>query len=122
MEQYIGIPYRKNGRDRSGLDCYGLVWIVEKEVYNKSIPKLLELSEKTATTLIMENTPLINAVQVTKPINGDIVLFFYHDLPVHVGVFDNNHVLHSVQGVGVVYEKITANRLRKFNKEEYYRV
>lgn len=32
-DRYIGIPYKKNGRDMSGLDCYGLGMILYKDAF-----------------------------------------------------------------------------------------
>lgn len=32
-DNYIGIPYKKNGRDKSGLDCYGLGILLYKDVF-----------------------------------------------------------------------------------------
>ena len=32
VNQYVGLPYKNMGRDRSGLDCWGLIKIVYKEI------------------------------------------------------------------------------------------
>ena len=37
--QYIGLPFVEGGRDRSGLDCYGLLRLVINERYAGSVPE-----------------------------------------------------------------------------------
>ena len=123
MNDYIGIPYKSNGRDRDGLDCYGLVYLFEKEVFGKSLPSLDGVySGDNATELIQEQKPLIVGELTTNPKDGDIVLFFHAGKPTHVGVYWQRGVLHAIERHGVVYERMNSTYLKRFQKKEYYHV
>ena len=43
FEKYINLPYKHKGRDFSGIDCWGLVYLVYKEEKNILIPNFTEL-------------------------------------------------------------------------------
>lgn len=122
IDKYVGIPYKFNGRDIFGLDCYGLVWLVEKDVWGKHLPRLDGIEDGDRAELFAEHRALIDGVQTTEPDDGDVVVLFLHDVPQHVGVYYRNGVLHATDTRGVVYEKLNSRYMQRFNKKEFYRV
>lgn len=122
IDKYVGIPYKFNGRDIFGLDCYGLVWLVEKDVWGKRLPRLDGIEDGDRAELFAEHRALIDGVQTTEPDDGDVVVLFLHDVPQHVGVYYKNGVLHATDTRGVVYEKLNSRYMQRFNKKEFYRV
>lgn len=40
FDRFVGIPYRDRGRDFDGCDCYGLVWLVNREILSRELPSL----------------------------------------------------------------------------------
>lgn len=123
VEKYVGIPYTFNGRTMAGVDCYGLVWLVEKEIFNKELPVLAELDgDKDKAEVFSEARPLIVATEVQNPVDGDVVLLFTHDVPKHVGIYFDKGVLHATETRGVVWERMGSKYLQRFNKKEFYRV
>ena len=38
FETYLGIPWKVAGRDRDGLDCWGLVYLFYKERFGIALP------------------------------------------------------------------------------------
>lgn len=36
--EYLGIPYKSGGRDRTNVDCYGVVYLIYKDLYKIELP------------------------------------------------------------------------------------
>ncbi|CAN2532525.1 hypothetical+protein [Methylocapsa aurea] len=88
---YVGLPWRARGRDRAGLDCWGLVRLVYWERVGLSLPAY---SESYATA---EERAEISSVisgerasgdwrEVDEPLVYDVALFRIGGLESHVGV------------------------------------
>lgn len=66
LADLIGVPYKENGRDLKGLDCYGLAIEVCKR-YGKTLKDVyynnhdIELADKYAPTLNVRKTDEIKA-------------------------------------------------------------
>lgn len=43
FSRYIGIPYKYKGRDFSGVDCYGLVYLIYKKEKNLNLPDFMHV-------------------------------------------------------------------------------
>jgi hypothetical protein len=92
FEKYIGIPYLEKGRDTAGLDCWGLVRLIYKEVYNIDLPSfqdsyVLEDDERIAELFAQYKE---GWQPVETPVCGDLVLFRILGVTQHVGVMINN--------------------------------
>ncbi len=123
MDKYLEVPYLKNGRTIEGADCYGLAFIILRDMFGKDIPELASImADQEVSTVIDMSRPLVNAEQVDSPMNGDLVLFFREAAPAHIGVIWNKGIIHSTEFRGVIYEKLNSPYLKRFTKREYYRV
>ena len=59
---YIGLPWRPGGRDRDGLDCWGLFRLVQAEVFGRHLPLYAEvdwraMSREAVAALMEEERP-----------------------------------------------------------------
>lgn len=102
----MGIPFLKNGRDETGLDCWGLVMKIFSD-QNILLPDPFKLFYQEAVPQkewgpwILSKFPDWFHVE---PRKGAIVVFAERgERPNHVGVMlDRNHFIHAVKGIGVV--------------------
>src|SRR5579862_4029032 len=62
VDSYVGIPFKAMGRDRSGLGCWGLVYLVYREQFGKEVPAYSE-----------SNFTVYDSTEVGKLIAGEIV-------------------------------------------------
>lgn len=123
---YIGIPFLIRGRDRAGLDCYGLCRLVLAEHFGKRLPDFQSYrsmeDRQHIAVLIDANKPTINAHQVESPIPGDLVLMHFYGLPIHIGIYiGSGYLLHVMKGCNTAIERIDSTRIARRIKG-YYRV
>lgn len=108
--RYIGIPYVDRGRDPAvGLDCWGLVCLVYRDLKAIELPSLLE-DYATAddhdgvTALVMQQSANWARFQHPQPL--DLVTLNVAGRPWHVGVvLDERHFLHTMQGLGSIIDR-----------------
>ena len=96
---YIGIPYKIGGRDRSGCDCWGLACLILEERYGADIDKYIYSDLDAGYELIKKEKAHFEKID-SEPIPGDLVLFkimgkFYH-VGVVVGKPDERNMLHTL--------------------------
>jgi probable lipoprotein NlpC len=100
--QYLGIPYKKNGRDLSGLDCYGLMMILDEKLPEYKTPDDNHLIYK----LIQENMDLFEELENPEPLC--YVLFQTGPMLLHIGkvLEDCQRFIHIIQRRNVSLERL----------------
>jgi len=94
INQWMGAPYHFGGLARDGVDCSGLVYLLQQQVYDiGDIPR--------TTTLQVD---YINSKNEDELKEGDLVFFKIHSRRIsHVGIYlGNNRFAHaSARGVAI---------------------
>ncbi len=113
VAEYIKIPFKKYGRDRNGVDCYGLCRLIYQEKYNRELPDYTGYQ----TVKPADTAPLFCAAAmgdfkpVEMPTEGTLVLMIRHGVPGHVGLcIGSGQVIHTSAKTGTVIERLTAAR------------
>ena len=102
VNDYIGLPYVLNGRERRGLDCWGLISLVWREKRGIQIPDfqaphdadLMEVMQAVADNM-PEAIRQARAVAVEAPVDWDFVVCYRHKLACHVGLYIGGGILHT---------------------------
>ncbi len=114
--RYIGLPFRDHGRDRSGLDCWGLVRLVLGEQFGIALPSLATEYEHTLALddisgVIRRQIPMWQSVTEGTERCGDVVVLRLHGLPLHVGVvLGDGYMLHVEARIDSAIEKYDQTR------------
>ena len=105
--RYIGLPFRDHGRDRRGLDCWGLVRLVLSEQFGHMLPSLAaDYPHSRAVDeigkVILREIPVWDAVAAGAEQAGE---------PLHVGtVLGDRHMLHIETGINSAIERYDGTR------------
>lgn len=123
--QYVGLPYRSHGRTRDGLDCWGLVRLVQREQFGRDLPSYdadYDGDEKEElAAAIHGHIDLWQPVPAGQEREGDVVLMTFCGIPCHVGiVLPGGDMLHVSRTTEATIERYTG---MKWNKriEGFYR-
>lgn len=106
----IRVPFLIGGRDYTGWDCWGLVYVAFRDVVGVDIGDYS--SEYRASVTYRELAALIDRerpawVQVAGKIkNGDVSLYRVGKYETHVGLIVNRRLLHCESGVNTVLEDL----------------
>lgn len=105
IDFWMGTPYKFGGQDKDGVDCSGLVQLLEQQVYNVNIPR--------------STGQQINAIKrkYEDELNeGDLVFFDFDGKKFsHVGVYlQNGYVVHASTRKGVIIVKLKDPSLYKY--------
>lgn len=117
VADYVGLPYRAKGRDRDGLDCWGLVRLVMLEVFRVELHSYTA-AYATPTDMIEVSAVLKGEIPesgwqpvVDAPRAGDGVVFRLLGQPWHVGlIVEPGRFLHIEEGAGSVVDRLDSPR------------
>ena len=106
--KYVGIPFKEHGRDMKGVDCFGLILLIYKELgYRIDDYRYKPDWFKGDYNLFLENYHKY-AKRVPKPEPGDAILLSRNgESPTHIGVYlGNGKFIHCLRKVGVVINRL----------------
>jgi cell wall-associated NlpC family hydrolase len=114
--RYIGLPFREHGRDRAGLDCWGLVRLVMAEQYGLSLPSFAARYRRTSDgagigRLVLSEIPKWDEVKGGAEAEGDVIVLRARGEPMHVGlVLGDGCMLHVEAGIDSAIERYRGPR------------
>ena len=126
VENYIGIPFLKNGNNRNGCDCWKLIVMVYREQLGIDLPDYAEIFvddslaslRRVARTMKEER---LKWRQVQTPIPYDVILLRVDGLVCHAGlVIDRRRMLHIMDGTDSTVEEFTGLQWKQ-RVEGFYR-
>lgn len=103
--KYLGIPYKENGRDSNGLDCYGLIRMISHEL-GISIPEYATPDEQSLIYQ-MYNSEKELFLKLDKPEPNCYVVFSIKPYHIHIGIMiDENKFIHILEKRNVAIEEL----------------
>lgn len=115
--EYIGVKFKVKGRDKDGVDCWGLVRLVYAEQFNIELPDYLEcydsVDDKKALSELMGNEKNNGWVEQKEPKEGDTLLLRMDGVPFHVGIYTKDGMfIHCERGANTNHAKMNSFRWR----------
>lgn len=104
VTDWTGVRYRFGGLDKSGIDCSGFAFLLEKEIYGVTLPRISR-----------DQANVIRRKDVDNLKEGDLVFFSFGGNDVdHVGVYLNNgFFVHASTTRGVIVDDLTLPAYQK---------
>lgn len=114
VRKYVGTPYQDKGRDGAGTDCWGLVWMIMRDVYDTITPSYentyatAEGRKEVAETITRNclNNPDWREIRDGEEQPGDLIILTIGGRPLHCGiVVDDKWMIHTLVGHNAVIER-----------------
>lgn len=109
IERAIGVPFVVGGREWSGWDCWGLVYVAYRDVFGIEISRLDHEYDETASYEELQRVVTRERVEwndVSRPDIGDISLFRVSKFETHVAlVVGWGQMIHTIKSVGTICDR-----------------
>lgn len=125
-DDYIGLPFSPDGRNRDGLDCWGLVCLIYHERLGIDLPDYRGIFvDQSLSSLKAAARAYASGKEswqrVDAPQMYDVVMLRTGKYLWHVGiVIDNRRMLHVMEGIDSTIEEYTGlmwkNRVEEFRR------
>tara|TARA_Y100000310_G_scaffold324866_2_gene387341 strand:- start:9267 stop:9689 length:423 start_codon:yes stop_codon:yes gene_type:complete len=121
-ERFVGIPFQWDGYTFKGCSCWGLLRLVQTDVFGRVLPRhdeyALNIRDGKATSApsgLWGSGVVARAIDVEEADPGDVLHMWGYAgrrrAPIHVGVFTSRGmVLHIEQGTSSIIENVTSRR------------
>lgn len=122
--QYIGKAWESGAQGPEAYDCWGLLRHIQWKHFGKDLPCIRGLSVEERRDLHRDGLAREEWHPVSTPMHGDAALLRGGDSP-HVGVYldiDGGGILHSLEGVGVIFSKRIALAAQGYGRIQYYQL
>jgi len=91
FSKYIGIPFKSCGRNYSGIDCWGLLRLVYKEMLDITLSSYIDEYVDSFNYPVISKVIVQHASEWIKVDHGteqmfDVILLDLRGLPIHVGM------------------------------------
>lgn len=116
--QYIGLPWVAGERD-----CWSFFRQIQSAHFGRQVPAIDvdALNRLESVRAFVNHDERAAWDQISTPADGDAVLMARARQPSHIGVWVDGGVLHAVQGVGVVWQRLPQLKLDGWQSVTYYR-
>ena len=122
-KRYVGIDYVAGGRSYGGLDCYGLVCLVYREILGIVLPTYTgdyDADNNESSTQALGLASKRGWQKETEPFVGCVVLLNIANKPRHVGIYlGNGFMIHCMKGRNTTIERVTTPEWR-YRVKGYY--
>ena len=123
VNEYIGLTFKEHGRDREGVDCWGLVRLVLADQFGRYLPSYAEgygstEDAKDIGRLVRGEMAPWCQLEIGEERPGDVVLMRMMNQPMHVGVVvagqsDGSWMLHIEDGIDACLETYDGAKWRR---------
>jgi probable lipoprotein NlpC len=105
IDEWLGAPYRFGGIGKDGVDCSGLVLLLQLQVYDQPVPRTCAMQVNNIKRKYEEELK-----------EGDLVFFDFDGKQYsHVGVYlQNGYIVHASTRKGVIIVKLHDQGIYKY--------
>jgi cell wall-associated NlpC family hydrolase len=121
INDLIGVPFKQRGRDKSGMDCFGLaIEVLKREGIQLDDAFYEDLEADTKKRLMESLEASVPNTRLERPEKNCVIEFNILGQPSHIGVYlGGGEFIHASEQFGVVIDKLYR---WKHKVKGYYRV